>query len=143
MEAAGEIAIVREAFESVVTSAEASLRIMRPRLKPIHPSATDKVRTLLKQHTDNLPQSLMESAILLIATTLEAINTIPLPEVELGNEALEVIWGDSAELQWIIRTPPFSWPGVHVKALSSNSPQNVRSFVLAHHVIDHAKSILR
>lgn len=139
---ATETANVREAFEEVLLAAEATLRILRTQLSQHSEIVPENIAQLLATAGNSLDSDVIASAGSLIAGVVKLLPDVDLPEIDVFDDALEVTWSGKRSLLWVIRKPPFSWPGVRVRAHSLSGNPTTRSFVLAHQVIEHACSLL-
>lgn len=144
-DAANQLDDIRHSFESVCVATEAKLRILARRLEKISLPVNrhEELESMLSDCLSNgASESAIESTRNLISLVMLQIPGIPFPKCEAVSGDIEVMWETTSGLTWIVSPPKFSWPGVNVRAYSlpedSQPESQMRSFALAHRVIDHA-----
>lgn len=145
LENAGKIDDIREQAEEICIEAESHLQLLAKRLDPI-PLAPEPELILPDEISEQMDSAALASARQLIRAVL---HIVPDAEADLdvaSNGSVEVAWRVPNSLIWIVGRPPMSWPGVRVRSyarLEPSSPKmQIRSFYLAHRVIEQAQSLL-
>lgn len=148
---AKEIDLIREQVDEVSVAAESYLRAMIKGLPAV--LRVEQAPSWLDEPTDDYDPASIDPRVMISAKDiLRSVLAAAPVEVSARCErsrdgGLEISWDVPRQLTWVISKPRLPWPGVNVRAYArahEDQPAlDVRTFLLAHRLIDHAVPILR
>lgn len=151
LDAAKQIDAIRESVDEVSVAAESYLRAIVKGLPAI--PKIEQAPAWLDEPTDDydpttIDPRVMASARDIVRAVLAVAPAGAIAKCEpASDKGLEICWDTPLQLTWIIGKPRLPWPGVNVRAYTraqvDRPALDVRTFFLAHRLIDHAVPVLR
>jgi len=141
---------VRERLQEVCSAAEARLRLLIRQIAPVPLVEAEPAwleDALSEVDASAVNPRVLDSARRLVRAVLAAGASHAEARFEATPEGgLEIAWDTPSQLTWTIGLPPFSWPGVRVRAFARKDVHlpalEARSFFLAHRVVQHAVAFI-